>query len=185
MAEKSVRKLALLIVLVSLAGASAALTVSVAPAEGKPYAPPPEGSGSPLGYLVSGCLGALFDAGFVVTDDAAFRGPSSDWGISGGVGTGGLALALAGAKEGLVDYVIALYVDWAPSSFHKDVLMPAAIAYSLVRVTDGKVIIRGNMAGIPDSEESSTHFDQAASQAGAQVALPCVKSLRTLAMGGE
>jgi hypothetical protein len=177
MVETSVRKLALLIALFSLACASAALTVSVVPAEGKAFAPPPDGSGSPLGYLVSGCLGSLFDAGFVVTDETPFRGSRSAWGASG--------FALNGAKEGLVDYVIALYIDWAPSSFHKDALLPAGIAYSLVRVSDGKIIIKGDMAGIPDSEEASAHFTQTASQAGAQAALPCVESLRTLAMGGE
>ena len=130
-----------------------------------------------MGYLVSGCLNAFFDAGFIVTDDAAFRGPRSAWEGSG--------YSLAGAKEGLVDYVVSLYVDWAPSSFHKDALLPTGIAYSLVRVSDGKIIIKGDMAGIPDSEEASAHFAQTASQAGARIALPCVESLRTLAMGGE
>jgi hypothetical protein len=177
MAEKSFRKLTLLALLAALACEAAALTVSVVPAEGKAFSPPPDGSGSPLGYLVSGCLNAFFDAGFVVTDDAAFRGPRSAW--------EGSSFALAGAREGLVDYIVALYVDWAPSAFHKDALLPTGVAYSLVRVSDGKLIIKGDMAGIPDSEEAAAHFAQAASQAGARIALPCVESLRTLAMGGE
>jgi hypothetical protein len=177
MAENMLRKTALLATLASLAWASAALTVSVAPAEGKADAPPAGVSGSPLGYLVSGCLGVLFDAGFVVTDDAPFQGTRSAW--------AGIDFATAGAKEGQIDFVVALYVDWTVSGFHKDVLLPTAIAYKLVRVSDGKVIIEGDMAGSPDSEEASAHFAQTASQAGAKTALPCVKSLRTLAMGGE
>ena len=181
MAEIRAKKTTLLAILAALAWSAAAQTVSVVPAEGADFAPPPEGSGSPIGYLVSGCLGALFEAGFVVTDETVFRGPRSAWEGSGG----GLERGLAGAKEGLVDYVIAIYVDWAPSSFHKSVLLPAGIAYGLVRVSDGKTIIKGETAGVPDSEEASARFAETASQAGAQAALPCVKSLRTLAMGGR
>jgi hypothetical protein len=181
MAAPMLRKLAFLAFFVSLASAAPALTVSVAPAEGSAFAPPPEGSGSPIGYLVSGCMNLLFDSGWVVTDAEAFRGPRSAWGDSGGT----LAGALKGAKEGLVDYLIALYVDWTPSSFNKDALLPALVSYSLVRVGDGKVILEGDVGGSPDSEEAAAHFTQAASQAGAQAALPCVKLLRTLAMGGE
>jgi hypothetical protein len=177
MANTMIQKLALLAVLASLACAASALTVSVAPAEGTAYAPPPDGSGSPLGFLVSGCMNMLFDSGCVVTDSEAFRGPRSAWGEFGP--------ALRGAREGYVDYVIALYVDWSPSSFRKDTLLPAAIAYSLVRVADGKVLIEGDMAGSPDSEDASAHFEQVATQAGAEAALPCVKLLKTLAMGGE
>jgi hypothetical protein len=177
MAVNALRKLTLLATLASMAWASAALTVSVAPAEGKEYASPPEGPGSPIGYLVSGCLGVLFDAGFVVTDDSPFHGTRSAW--------AGSDFASAGAKESLVDFIVALYVDWKASSYRRDVLLPNLIAYKLVRVSDGKTIIEGDMAGNPDSEEASAHFAQTASQAGAKTALPCVESLRTLAMGGE
>jgi hypothetical protein len=180
MAKTMLRKLALLAFLSSLACSAAALTVSIVPSEGKGYAPPPDGSGSPLRFLVSGCLDRLFDAGYVVTDANADRVSRSDWGL-GGVAAG----ILEEAREGLVDYIIALYVDWMPSTFHKDVLLPASIEYRLVRVADGKVMIDGDTAGSSDSEESSSHFDRTASQAGAKAALPCVEILKALAMGGE
>jgi hypothetical protein len=176
MAITTVRKAALLALLASMAYTSAAMTVSVVPAEGKDYAPPPDGSGSPMGYLVSGCMNPLFDSGWVVTDAEVFRGPRSAWSPG---------YALEGAREGLVDYVIALYVEWAPSSFHKDALLPADVAYRIVRVADGKVIMEGDVEGVPDSEEASARFDETASRAGARAALACAKMLRTLAMGGE
>jgi hypothetical protein len=177
MAKKTVPKLALLVLLGFIAFPAAALTISVAPSEGEEYAPPPDGSGSPLRSLVSGCMDLLFDSGWIVTDSAATRGPRSAW-IRGGD-------ALSEAREGLVDYMIAIYVDWVPSSFHKGILLPATVAYSIVRVSDGKTIIEGEVKGSPDSEETSTHFAEAASQVGTLVAQACVKPLRTLAEGGE
>jgi len=95
MAKMMLRKLALLAFLSSLACSAAALTVSIVPSEGKGYAPPPDGSGSPLRFLVSGCLDRLFDAGYVVTDANADRVSRSDWGL-GGVAAG----ILLGLHEG-------------------------------------------------------------------------------------
>jgi len=177
MASIRLRKTALLALVLSIPLGASALTVSVAPAEGKDYAPPPDGSGSPLSFLVSGCMTVLFDSGWIVTDTDAFRGAREAW----NPGTNGIA----GAKEGMVDYVVALYVDWAPSAYHKGTLLPAAVAYSVVRVSDGKIIISGEEKGTSDSEEASTHFAEAASAVGARVARACAAPLRTLAMGGE
>jgi hypothetical protein len=177
MATTLFRKLALLALMGFLAFPVVGMTVSVVPAEGKDYAQPPDGSGSPLGYLMSGCMGVLFDSGWIVTDAAAFLGPRTAWKPAD--------YALPDAREGLVDFVIAIYVDWAPSSFHKGTLLPANVAYSLVRVADGKTIIEGEVEGSPDSEETSTHFAEAASSVGERVAQACSKPLKTLAMGGE
>jgi hypothetical protein len=180
MRGKTPKRLALPVLLLSLAGAAAALTVSVAPSEGLAYAPPPDGSGSPLGFLTSGCLSQLFDAGFVVTDAAPTRLPRSAWDASGASDP-----VLPEARAGLVDYVIALYAEWKPSAFHKDVLLPARIEYRLLRVSDGSVLAEGEVEGAVDSEDASAHFESTVSQAGVQAARPCVKLLATLAQGGE
>jgi hypothetical protein len=170
-------KIAIFALITSFAFQAAALTVSVAPAEGEGYAPPPDGQGSPMRFLVSGCMDVFFDAGWIVTDSEAVRGPRSSWVPAD--------RALAGASEGLVDFVVAIYVDWASSAFHKGTLLPGTVSYSIVRVADGKTIIEGEVKGSPDSEEASSHFAEAASMAGARVAQACARSLRTLAMGGE
>jgi hypothetical protein len=177
MATNPFRKLALFALCCSLALPAAALTVSIAPAEGSDYASPPEGSGSPLEFLVSGCMGVLYDAGYIVTDSEAYRAPRAAWNPKDHT--------LSGAKEGLVDCIVALYVDWVPSAFSKGTLLPVAVAYCVVRVADGSIIIEGEVKGNPDSEEASSHFAEAASMVGARVAQACSKPLRTLAMGGE
>jgi len=177
MATTTFRKLAFLALLGFLALPVSGMTVSVVPAEGKDYAPPPDGSGSPLGFLTSGCMGVLFDSGWIVTDADVFRGPRAAWKPAD--------YALPEAREGLVDFLIAIYVDWAPSSFHDGTLLPARVAYSLVRVADGKTMIEGEVEGSPDSEEASKHFADAAARVGERVAQACAKPLKTLAMGGE
>jgi hypothetical protein len=171
------RKLAILALLASFAGSGAALTVSIAPAEGPAYAPPPDGIGSPIGYLVTGCLDVLYDSGWVATNSQPSRVPLGSWDSS--------SYSLEEAKEGLVDYVIAVYVDWKPSTYHKDSLLPSSIKYRIFRVRDGKVLGEGEAAGAVDSEEASTGFAHTASLAGAGAARTCVKLLSTLVMGGE
>jgi hypothetical protein len=177
MATIPLRKLAFFALFLSLALQAAALTVSVAPAEGKDYAPPPDGTGSPLEFLVSGCMGTFFDSGWIVTDSAAYRGSREAWSPKD--------YAMAEAKDGMVDFIIALYVAWAPSAFHKGILLPASVAYSIVRVADGKTVVEGEVKGSSDSEDAAAHFDEVASRVGAQVAQACAKPLKTLAVGGE
>jgi hypothetical protein len=171
------KKLMLLALLASLAGSALALTVSIAPAEGLTYAPAPEGTGSPLGYFVSGCLGALYDSGCVATNTLTTRLPRDDWGSA--------SYALAEAREGLVDYVIAVYVEWRASAFHKTALLPSSIAYRVVRVLDGSVVGEGRLEGAVDSEEASTGFARTASLAGNEAARKCVMLISTLVVGGE
>jgi hypothetical protein len=177
MAEKPVRKLSILALLASLALSASAFTVGIAPAEGATYAPPPLGRGSPMGYLVSGCLDTLFEAGYIATDRAVSWTPHDSWGLAD--------YGLAEAKDGSVNYVIAVFVEWASSSFRKNMLLPASVDFRLMRVLDGKVLAEGTVHGPSDSEITASHESRTAAQAGASAVEPCVKMLSTLAKGGE
>jgi hypothetical protein len=177
MTEAFVRKLALVALLAASAAGVFAFTVSVSPAEGEAYAPPPDGSGSPLGFFVSGCLDALFESGCIVTDSSPERLSRSAW--------EGKTLSLAEEKEGLVDYVILVYVEWNASIYHKDALLPASIVYRILRVSDGAILSSGELEGIPDSEETSRNFEKSASRAGRSTVAPFITMLSTLIKGGE
>jgi hypothetical protein len=177
MTHTLIRRLSLLLLLAAWAWSAQALTVGLAPAEDTNYAPPPAGQGSPLGSLVSGCLNALFDAGYIVTDADVSRTTPDSWGPS--------SYHLAEAREGAVDYEIAFYVEWLSSAFHKDVLLPAKVRYRLLDTLDERQLAEGSVLGPADSENSSTHQARSAMQVGASVAVPCVKILRSLAMGGQ
>lgn len=174
MTDALLRKTALLVLLAAQAAGLFALTVSVAPTEGP--ASPPEGQSSPLRFFVSGCLDALFEAGYVVTDDAADRLDPSAWDAK--------VPNLALAREGFVDYLILVYVEWGASTFHKSALLPVSISYRILRASDGKVLAAGELPGVPDSEEASQNVERSASLSGRQAAAPFVKLLSTL-MGGE
>jgi hypothetical protein len=178
MADTTIRKAFILATLLAtLAISGHALTIGVSPAEGMDRAPAPEGLGSPMGYLVSGCLSALFDSGYVATDAAVSRTSRGSWGPS--------SYGLAEAREGQVDYLIAFFVEWAQSSYHKEAALPATITYRLVRTRDGTSISEGSFLGPEDSEATSSHEARSASLAGISIVEPCVKLLSTLAMGGE
>jgi hypothetical protein len=177
MAEKPARKLSILALLASVALSASALTVGIAPAEGGTYAPPPKGRGSPIGYLVSGCMNTLFEAGYIATDRAVSWTSHASWGPAD--------YGLAEANDGSVNYVIAVFVEWASSSFHKDMLLPASVDFRLMRVLDGKVLAEGSVRGPADSETTASHESRTAALAGASATEPCVRMLSTLAMGGE
>jgi hypothetical protein len=130
-----------------------------------------------MAYLVSGSMNVLFDAGYIATDAIVAHTPRALWGP--------VDFGLPAARESSLDYVIALYVEWAPSSFHKEASLPASVDYRLVRILDGKVLAEGSVGGSPDSEAASSHEARTASLAGASAAESCVRKLSTLAMGGE
>lgn len=176
-AHAALRKLSILVLFAGMASGAYGLTVSVAPAQEKAFGPAPDGAGAPVGYLVDGCMSVLFDAGHVATNEDASLVAHGDWGERD--------YGLAGAKEGLVDYVIALFVEWAPSSIHKDAILPVSVDYRLVRVRDGKVLAEGSVPGSADSEDASAHATRTASRAGAQAGSACIQKLTALAMGGE
>lgn len=177
MAARPLPRLSILIALAATAISASALTVGIAPAEGAGFAPPPEGAGSSMAGVVTGGLNALFDAGYVATDAQVARLERSSWGSMG--------LDLRSAREGLLDFVIELYVDWMPSSFHKDALIPVTIEYRLVRVADAKVVAEGSVPGPVDSESSSSHEESTAERAGASAVAPCVEILSNPALGGN
>jgi hypothetical protein len=169
-------KLGLVAALASLASGAGALTIAVVPTEGTDIAHTPEGS--PLiDKVVIGCMDGLFDAGHIATDAPVLLARREKW----PQGDEGLALA----KEGLVDYILSIYVEWAPSSFHKDQFLPAYIDYRILRVSDGSLAREGKIEGIPDSEDASSHVARSASLAGTRAAASCIELLNTLAMGGN
>ena len=177
MEMKPARKLSILALFAVTAFSASALTVAVAPAEERNDASAQGGKESPIRYLVSGCLNSLFDAGFIATDSGVSRVQRDSWWLAD--------YGLADARDGLVDYVIAVFVEWAPSSFHKGTALPVSVDFRLVRVFDGKVLAEGSVSGPPDSENAASQESKTASQAGAAATESCMKLLSTLVKGGE
>jgi hypothetical protein len=171
------RKPSLLALLASAALSASALTVGIVPAVGEACSSRLMGRDSLMGYLVSGSMNVLYNAGYIVTDESVSVGARSSWGLADD--------GLSAAREKLEDFFIAIYVEWAPSDFNKEAYLPESVDYRLVRTRDGKVVAEGSVSGPIDSETAPSREAMLASQAGAFVAEACASKISTLAMGGE
>ena len=154
-----------------------AQTVGVAPAQAPRYPAGAEESPTPLDGLVSGCMGRLFDAGLVTTDAREARIPASEWESQ--------SFGLDAAREGRVDFIVALFADWKPSAFKKGAWILSALRYRLVRVADGATLASGSLEGPVDSELVAKAADRSAALAGADAATACLALLAPVSPGGK
>jgi hypothetical protein len=171
------KPVAALALLAAFTAGASALTVSVTPFGGPAFAPKPDAPGAPAGYVATGCMSAIFDAGHIATESVPAFVARESWEKA--------PLGLAEARAGKVDYLIDIYVEWVDSAFVKGADLPSRIDYRLVRVRDGEVLGNGSVPGIADSEDAARHEARSAALAGARAAEPCLQLLETLVMGGE
>ena len=153
-----------------------ALTVSVSPAQRGVSEEGQEASTS-LDSLVSGCLDSLFEAGLIATTAPAVVIDESRW--------SDLSFGLRGAKEGFVDFVLAFYVTWKPSTLKKGVWLAVSCEYRLVRVADGAVLASGSLESEPDSAEIAADPERGARTVGAALGTACVALVSRVSNGGE
>lgn len=156
--------------------AASALTVGVAPAQDATFSADADAL-TPIGSLVSGCLGTLFDKGFVATDARSVSISIQQWEIP--------SFGISGASEGRIDYIVALYATWKPSRFKKDTWLTASVKYRLVRVSDGTTLTSGSLDGPIDSEAIAQEAEKNAVSIGAAVASACVSVLGFASLGGK
>jgi hypothetical protein len=175
MAPSGAGRGAAVLLLALLSASAGAMTVGLDPAEDPSYAL--AGRTTPMPYIVSGCMGSLFEAGLIASDSAVSPSSLAEWRSSVG--------NLAAMREGLEEFALRLYVEWKESSFKKDTLLPSRIVYRLVRVADAKVMAEGTVEGPPDSEDAASHLEKVAAKAGAAGIASCVELLKTLAKGGS
>ena len=130
-----------------LASGGYAKTVAVAPCE-DPALPAPGLTSA----LVEGAMDCLFDSGFVATDASPASLDLASW--------RGSEPKLAEAREGRVDYLLEIFVAYAPSTSRAKACLPSDLEFVLVRVSDGKRIFSGESALPPDSPETLGKIDE-------------------------
>jgi hypothetical protein len=156
---------------------AAAFTISVAPAQDPAYPAEGEENPTPIGALVSGCLDVFFDAGMIATDARSERIPREEWQAP--------SFGLGAARDGLVEYSLALYPAWKPSVYRKGAWLLSFVEYRLVRVSDGTVVSVGALEGLKDSEKVAREVDRSVSSIGASVASTCIEVLDSRLVGGK
>ena len=160
-----------------MATGASAQTLSVVPATKPSFGEKGASQPEPLESLVSGCLDSFFSAGLIATDAHCAFIPRGEWEDP--------AFGLTEAKEGMVDYIVAMYTEWKPSSFQSGVWLLATVDYRLVRVSSGKVIASGSLKGPVDSDQSAIDTDTLAQSLGLSIGSTCVVALGSRSLGGN
>lgn len=165
-----------LVLSICLVPPAAAQTVGLAPAQDPGFPGEVSGKG-PMAYIVSACLGSLFDAGLIATDAPCAAVDRETWLAP--------SFGLAAAGEGFEDYLIAVYADWRPSSFAKAAWLASEVDYRLVRVSDGATLASGSLEGPVDSAEAAAQAGRISGGIGAAIGKACAAALGQRLLGGK
>jgi hypothetical protein len=173
--------MSILAVLALVFGAAAplasAFTIGIAPAEEAGSVLPDLVASNPLGSLVSGCMDGLFNGGHIVTDALPLLVTHEEW-VKPNFG-------FAQAKEGGMDYLIAVFAAWKRSSFRKGILLPSRIEYRFYNVEDGKLLAAGSIDGPPDGAAVADQPDRSAAKMGGLVATAFMERVGKGFIGGN
>lgn len=159
----------LLCLLLSLPAAAGAQTVEFLCAVSSD-----EGTGEISEGLLSGCEDAFFDQGLIATDSRPVALDRSAWNDP--------ALGIASAREGLVEYLVSIYIEYG-SAQPGGRLLPVALLYRVIRVEDASVLGEGSV-DVPQAVVDSPKKLEAYSRAlGAELAKSCLPVIMPAYMG--
>ncbi len=153
---------------------ASAMTVALDPVED-----PAQTSLAPTPYdsLLTGCMEGLFSAGVIATNSAPIKGSRELW--------SGPLFGLSAARDGYVDYLVAIWTEWRSSAFKKDTWIPGRLDWRLVRVSDGVLVATGSVSGPADSPSAAANNAQGAASVGQALAAACLGSLKPGSNGGH
>lgn len=130
-------------------------------------------SGPGLSALIaSGALDVLFEGGQMGVGASVASASDSSWARPG--------FGLIEAREGYVDFLIAILVRYRDSAARSGLLVPAKVAWRLVRVSDGSVLGSGTIEGPEDSPELPAAIRDRSSQLGRSLAVNCLSLIDPL-----
>jgi len=133
-----------------------------------------EGTGEISEALMSGCEDAFFDLGIIATDSRPVALDRDAWLDP--------ALGIAAAREGLVEYLVSIYVEYGAVQAGSR-LLPLAIEYRVIRVEDASVLGEGSV-DVPRASLDSPKKLEAFSRAlGAELAKSCLPIIMPSYMG--
>lgn len=116
--------------------------------------------------LASGALDALFDAGQIAVGSPTLRVSREAWAAP--------EFALAGAREGWVDFLVLLFVSYREGPPGRAAAIPGTLSWRLVRVADGALLGSGSIAGPPDAPDLLDRLAARSKALGAAAASSCL-----------
>lgn len=133
-----------------------------------------EGTGEISEALMSGCEDAFFDLGIIATDSRPVALDREAWLDP--------AFGIAPAREGLVEYLVSIYIEYG-SSQAGGRLLPVVLQYRVIRVEDASVLGEGSV-DVPQASLDSPKKLEAFSRAlGADLAKACLPIIMPSHMG--
>lgn len=133
-----------------------------------------EGTAEISETMMSGCEDACFDRGIIATDSRPVVLDRDAWLDP--------SLGLAPAREGLVEYLVSIYIEYAAVQTGGR-LLPVALQYRVIRVEDGSVLGDGSV-DIPQASVDSPKKLEAFSRAlGVDLANSCLPIIMPSYMG--
>jgi len=133
-----------------------------------------EGTGEISEALMSGCEDAFFDMGIIATDSRPVVLDRKAWLDP--------SLGLAPAREGLVEYLISIFIEYGPAQAGGR-LMPVALQYRVIRVEDASVLGDGSVDIPQASPDSPKKLEAFSRTLGADLAKSCLPIIMPSYMG--
>ena len=133
-----------------------------------------EGTGDISEGLLSGCEDAFFDLGIIATDSRPLVLDRDAWMDP--------ALGIAPAREGLVEYLVSIYIEYGPIQAGGR-LLPVAIQYRVIRVDDASVLGDGSIDVPRTSLDSPKKLEAFSRALGADLAKSCLPIIMPSYMG--
>lgn len=125
--------------------------------------------------IMSGCLDAFFDSGIIATDSRPVAVSRDAW-----LDTG---LGMELAREGLLEYLVAIYVEYRPDDDLGGRLMPVALLYRIMRVDDEALLGEGSVEVPQARADTAKKLEAMTRSLGASLAKSCLPVIMSSRMG--
>lgn len=125
--------------------------------------------------IMSGCLDEFFDGGLIATDSRPVVVGREEWLDA--------PLDMGLARDGLLQFLVAIYIEYRPADDLGGRLMPVAILYRILRVDDAALLAEGNVE-VPQARADTAKKLEALTRAlGASLAKSCLPVIMSSRMG--
>ncbi len=109
-------------------------------------------------FIVSGCLDALFDSGYIGTNKRPLAGTKADFdAFSPGWES----------VEGFIDYHLVLFLEYSAA----ELLLPPNIIFKLVSVDGGRIMGEGNLKHVVPASKGEADTQSACEEMGKRLVL--------------
>jgi hypothetical protein len=116
--------------------------------------------------VISACLASFFDNGIIATNGRPVALEKEAWRDPG--------LGIGQAREGLVDYIVSIYIVYVVSDLAGGKPLPASLSFRVLRVKDAALLDEGSIEVPPASAVTAKKPETLVRALGASLAKACL-----------